>query len=210
MMKRANLDLTMKNLLLSLIVSTGLISTAQAGDVEAGKAKSATCAACHGADGNSPSPAFPKIAGQGERYLIKQITDIRDGRRQAPAMVGFVTNLSDEDIADLAAYFSSQTPTTGGAKEELVELGQRIYRAGSEEKGIPACLACHGPSGKGVEAAGFPMLSGQHDAYTKDQLNKFSMNQRQNDGDTRIMRDIASRLHPTEIEAVSSYIQGLR
>jgi cytochrome c553 len=200
----------MKNLLISLIVSAGLMSVAHAGDAEAGKAKSATCAACHGADGNSLAPTFPKIAGQGERYLIKQIKDIRDGNRQVPSMAPFVTGLSDTDIADLAAYFSAQVPTTGGAKEELVELGQRIYRAGIESKGVPACLACHGPDGKGIEAAGFPRLAGQHDAYTQAQLTAFSMNQRTNDGDTRMMRDIAYRLHTTEIEAVSSYIQGLR
>lgn len=129
----------MKNLLISLILSAGLVTVAHAGDAEAGKAKSATCAACHGADGNSMAPTFPKIAGQGERYLIKQITDIRDGNRQAPAMMPFVTGLSDEDIADLAAYFAEQVPTAGGAKEELAELGERIYRAGIEEKNVPAC-----------------------------------------------------------------------
>jgi len=200
----------MKNLLISLIVSAGLMSAAHAGDVEAGKAKSATCAACHGADGNSLAPTFPKIAGQGERYLIKQLKDIRDGARQVPEMTAFVTGLSDEDIADISAYFAAQTPTGGGADEALVEKGKRIYMAGIEDKGIPACLACHGPAGAGIEAAGFPRLAGQHDAYTKAQLNKFSMNQRTNDGDTRIMRAIAERMHATEIEAVSSYIQGLR
>lgn len=200
----------MKNLLISLIVSAGLMSVAHAGDADAGKAKAATCGACHGADGNSLAPTFPKLAGQGERYLIKQIKDIRDGARQVPEMTAFVTGLSDEDIADLSAYYASQAPTAGGADENLVELGQRIYRAGVEEKGIPACLACHGPAGGGVEAAGFPRLAGQHADYTKAQLNKFSMDQRQNDGDTRIMRNIANRMHATEIEAVASYIQGLR
>ncbi len=200
----------MKNLLISLIVSAGLMSVAHAGDAEAGKAKSATCAACHGADGNSMAPTFPKIAGQGERYLIKQIKDIRDGARSVPAMAPFVAGLSDTDVADLAAYFSAQIPTAGGAKEELVELGETIYRGGIAEKGVPACLACHGPDGKGVAAAGFPRLAGQHDAYTAAQLTAFSMNQRTNDGDSRMMRDIAYRLHATEIEAVASYIQGLR
>lgn len=200
----------MKNLLISLIISAGLTSVAHAGDADAGKAKSATCAACHGADGNSMAPTFPKIAGQGERYLIKQIKDIRDGRRSVPAMAPFAAPLTDTDIEDLAAYFSAQTPTTGGAKQELAELGQRIYRGGIESKGVPACLACHGPDGKGVDAAGFPRLAGQHDVYTATQLTTFSMNQRTNDGDTRIMRDIAYRLHTTEIEAVASYIQGLR
>jgi len=200
----------MKNLLISLIVSAGLMSVAHAGDAEAGKAKAATCGACHGADGNSLAPTFPKLAGQGERYLIKQIKDIRDGNRQVPEMTAFVAGLSDADIADLAAYYTAQTPTGGGADESLVELGERVYRSGVAEKGVPACLACHGPAGAGVEAAGFPRLAGQHADYTKAQLNKFSMEQRANDGDTRVMRDIAKRMHATEIEAVASYIQGLR
>lgn len=200
----------MKNLLISLIVSAGLMSVAHAGDAEAGKAKAATCGACHGADGNSLAPTFPKLAGQGERYLIKQIKDIRDGNRQVPEMTAFVAGLSDADIADLAAYYAAQTPTGGGADESLVELGERVYRSGVAEKGVPACLACHGPAGAGVEAAGFPRLAGQHADYTKAQLNKFSMEQRVNDGDTRVMRDIAKRMHATEIEAVASYIQGLR
>ena len=199
----------MKNLLISLIVSAGLMSVANAGDAEAGKALSANCAACHGADGNSPSPAFPKIAGQGERYLIKQITEIRDGARQAPAMQPFVMNLSDEDIANLSAYFASQTATAGGAKEELVELGAQIFRAGIEEKGIPACLACHAADGSGVELAGFPRLAGQHDAYTAQQLHAFSAGTRNND-QAAMMRTIAERMHDKEIEAVASYIQGLR
>ena len=200
----------MKNLLISLIVSAGLMSVAHAGDAEAGKAKAATCGACHGADGNSLAPTFPKLAGQGERYLIKQIKDIRDGNRQVPEMTAFVAGLSNADIADLAAYYAAQTPTGGGADESLVELGERVYRSGVAEKGVPACLACHGPAGAGVEAAGFPRLAGQHADYTKAQLNKFSMEQRANDGDTRVMRDIAKRMHATEIEAVASYIQGLR
>jgi len=203
----------MKNLLISLILSAGLVTVAHAGDVEAGKAKSATCAACHGADGNSMAPTFPKIAGQGERYLIKQIKDIRDGNRtsgQVASMKPFVTGLSDEDIADLAAYFAAQTPTTGGADEALVELGESIYRGGIASKNVPACLACHGPAGKGVEAAGFPMLAGQHAAYTEAQLTHFSNGERTNDGDSKMMRDIAYRLHEKEIKAVSSYIQGLR
>lgn len=200
----------MKNLLISLIVSAGLMSVVHAGDAEAGKAKSATCAACHGADGNSLAPTFPKIAGQGERYLVKQMLDIRDGRRSVPEMVPFVSGLSDEDIADISAYFAAQAPSAGGAKEELVALGQRVYRGGIEERGIPACIACHGPNGNGIEPAMFPRLAGQHATYTVTQLNKFSMNERQNDGDTRLMRDIAYRMHATEIEAVASYIEGLR
>jgi cytochrome c553 len=208
----------MKNLLISLIVSAGLMSAAHAGeaasayqgDADAGKAKSATCAACHGADGNSMVPTFPKLAGQGEVYLAKQLKDIRDGRRQVLEMTAFVAGLTDNDIADLAAYFDAQAPTGAGAKEELVELGEKIYRAGIEEKGVPACMACHGPSGKGIELAAFPMLSGQHEAYIAKQLHDFSSGARTNDGDSRMMRDTAYRLHDSEIAAVASYIQGLR
>lgn len=200
----------MKNLLISLIVSAGLMSAAHAGNVDAGKAKSATCAACHGADGNSLAPTFPKIAGQGQTYLIKQLKDIRDGRRSVPEMTGFVAGLKDADIADIAAYYASQAATGGGADEKLVALGERIYRGGDASRNVPACIACHGPKGEGVKAAGFPHLAGQHADYTKAQLNKFSMNERQNDGDARIMRDIAYRMHATQIEAVASYIQGLR
>ncbi|ASP38068.1 cytochrome c4 [Bacterioplanes sanyensis] len=199
----------MKNLLISLIVSAGLMSVAHAGDAEAGKALSATCAACHGADGNSLSPAFPKIAGQGERYLIKQITEIRDGARPVPTMQPFVMNLTDQNIADLAAYYTKQAPSAGGAKAELVELGERIYRAGIEEKGVPACQACHMADGSGLELAGFPRLAGQHDQYTSLQLHNFSAGERNND-QAAMMRTIAQRMHDKEIEAVSSYIQGLR
>lgn len=207
----------MKNLLISLFVSAGLMSAAHAGDAvaakgdaEAGKAKSATCAACHGADGNSMVPTFPKLAGQGERYMAKQIMDIRDGARQVPEMTAFVANLSDQDILDISAYFAAQAPSGGGAKEELVDLGQKIYRAGIESKGVPACMACHAADGSGMADAGFPRLAGQHDAYTTKQLHNFSMGIRTNDGDAKMMRDIAYRLHEKEIEAVSSYIQGLR
>jgi cytochrome c553 len=200
----------MKKLLISLIVSVGLISTAHAGgDAVAGKAKAATCGACHGADGNSLVPSFPKIAGQGERYLVKQITEIKNGDRQVPQMMGFVMGLSDTDIADISAYFASQTASGGAADPTLVEAGKKIFLGGIQAKGVPACIACHGPNGKGVDAAGFPSLAGQHDAYTESQLKAFYSGERNNDANN-VMRDIASRMHMKEIKAVSSYIQGLK
>lgn len=180
------------------------------GDAEKGKALSNTCMACHGADGNSPIPMYPKIAGQGKPYLVKQLMDIRDGRREALPMAPFVSELSDHDIIDLATYYSQQTPQSGVAKKDLLELGQRIYRAGIAEKKIPACLACHGPSGKGIDLAKFPMLAGQHGDYVSAQLVLFSDDKRTNDGDTKIMRNIANRMHASEIKAVANYIQGLR
>ena len=200
----------MKKVLISFLVSFGLMSAAQAGDATAGQAKAATCGACHGADGNSLAPNFPKIAGQGERYLIKQITDIKNGTRQVPEMTGFVMNLSDEDIADISAYFASKPASSGAANPDLVAAGKKIFSAGNEETGVPACIACHGAAGKGLEAAGFPRLAGQHAAYTEKQLKDFYSNKRTNDGDTNVMRDIASRMHMDEIKAVSDYIQGLK
>ncbi len=200
----------MKKLLISLIISVGLISATQAGDPVAGKTKAATCGACHGADGNSLAPNFPNIAGQGERYLVKQITEIKNGDRQVPEMIGFVMGLTETDIADLAAYYAEQKPATGGSVDpELVELGKRIFLGGNEATGVPACIACHSPNGKGVEAAGFPSLAGQHEAYTEKQLIDFYNGDRHND-ENNVMRDIASRMHMDEIKAVSSYIRGLK
>ena len=199
----------MKKVLISLIVSVGLMSAAQAGDAVAGKTKAATCGACHGADGNSLAPNFPKIAGQGERYLVKQITEIKNGDRQVPEMMGFVLGLSETDIADIAAYYSSQPAGGGAADPALVEAGKRIFLGGNEATGVPACIACHSADGKGMEAAGFPRIAGQHAAYTEKQLKDFYSAKRTNDA-SNVMRDIASRMHMDEIKAVSSYIQGLK
>ncbi|MBQ0731036.1 MAG: cytochrome c4 [Oleispira antarctica] len=199
----------MKKVLISLIISVGLMSAAQAGDAVAGKSKAATCGACHGADGNSLAPNFPKIAGQGERYLVKQITEIKNGDRQVPEMMGFVLGLSETDIADIAAYYSSQTAGGGAADPALVEAGKRIFLGGNEATGVPACIACHSADGKGMEAAGFPRIAGQHAAYTEKQLKDFYSAKRTNDA-SNVMRDIASRMHMDEIKAVSSYIQGLK
>ena len=199
----------MKKVLISLIVSVGLMSAAQAGDAVAGKTKAATCGACHGADGNSLAPNFPKIAGQGERYLVKQITDIKNGDRQVPEMMGFVAGLNETDIADLAAYFASQSTASGAADPALVEAGKSIFLGGNQATGVPACIACHSADGKGMAAAGFPSLAGQHAAYTEKQLKDFYSAKRTNDA-SNVMRDIASRMHMDEIKAVSSYIQGLK
>jgi len=199
----------MKKVLISIILSVGLMSTAQAGDAVAGKAKAATCGACHGADGNSLAPNFPKIAGQGERYLVKQITEIKNGDRQVPEMLGFVMGLSETDIADIAAFYASQTAGGGAADPALVAAGKRIFLGGNEATGVPACIACHGADGKGMSAAGFPSVAGQHAAYTEKQLKDFYNAKRTNDA-SKVMRDIASRMHMDEIKAVSSYIQGLK
>lgn len=191
--------------------------TNAAGDVAAGQTKAAVCGACHGADGNSMVSMFPKLAGQGERYLSKQIKDIKSGARAVPQMAGITDNLSDQDIADLAAYFAAQKVQVGAAKKEMVELGEKLFRAGKPEVGIPACTACHGANGLGMPEAGFPLLSGQHADYVEAQLKAFRAAgrgdetgaKRTNDGETMMMRTTAARLSDGDIKALSSYINGL-
>lgn len=180
-----------------------------AGNAEAGKAKSVACAACHGADGNSLAPTFPKLAGQHESYLLKQLKDIKSGARSVPTMAGQLDAMSEQDLADIAAHFAAQAATQGVAKEELVELGESVYRAGIREKGVAACTACHSPTGAGNGPAKYPMLSGQHADYIAAQLRAFRNDERTNDGDTRIMRDVAARLSDRELDAVASYASGL-
>ena len=180
-----------------------------AGDAEAGKAKAVACGARHGADGNSLVPNFPKLGGQHASYLLKQMHDIKSNARPVPEMIGQLDAMSDQDMEDIAAYYASQASTRGAAKEALVELGESIYRAGVREKGIAACAACHSPTGAGNGPARYPMLSGQHADYIATALRKFRNDERTNDGDTRIMRDVAARLSDKELEAVSSFASGL-
>ncbi len=179
------------------------------GDASAGKSKSQVCAACHGADGNSPSDAYPKLAGQGEAYLLKQLMEFKSGDRENAFMAPMVANLSQEDMADLAAYYASQKVLPGATPEEFIELGQAVYRGGNKETGVPACMACHGPNGSGMPAAKWPALSGQYSAYVEAQLNAFASGARKNDANN-MMRDIASRMSPEEIKAVSAYVSGLK
>ncbi|HKK14343.1 MAG TPA: c-type cytochrome [Gammaproteobacteria bacterium] len=187
----------------------GVTGTALAkGDAAAGKAKSTTCAACHGADGNSANPMFPKLAGQGEEYIIKQLHDFKSGARKNATMQPMAAPLSDQDIEDLAAYFSSQKTTIGKADPKLVDAGQALYRGGDMKTGVPACMGCHTPDGAGNPAAKFPMLHGQHAKYVVTQLKAFRAGERHNDAG-KMMRNIAEKLTDHQIEAVASYIQGL-
>ena len=200
----------MNKVLVSLLLTLGLTGVAQAaGDAEAGQGKVAVCGACHGADGNSPAPNFPKLAGQGERYLLKQLHDIKSGARPVVEMTGMLDNLSDQDMADIAAYFASQKMSVGAADPKLVERGEALFRGGKLEEGMPACTGCHSPDGAGLAAAGFPHLGGQHAQYVAKQLTDFREGNRTNDGDAMIMRAIAAKLSNKDIEAVSSFIQGL-
>mgnify|MGYP003530364754 CR=1 FL=1 len=200
----------MNKLLVSLMLTLGVTGFAQAaGDAAAGQTKVAVCAACHGADGNSAAPNFPQLAGQGERYLLKQLHDTKSGDRQVIEMTGILTNLSDQDMADIAAYYASQSTSVGTADPAKLEVGQSLYRGGKLDEGLPACTGCHSPTGSGNAAAGFPHLGGQHAQYIAKQLTDFREGNRTNDGDTMPMRAIAGKLSNKDIEAISSYIQGL-
>ena len=200
----------MNKVLVTLLLTLGITGLAQAaGDAKAGQAKAAMCGACHGADGNSAAPNFPKLAGQGERYLLKQMNDIKSGNRNILEMTGLLTNMSEQDMADIAAYYASQTGSIGQADPKLVERGEALFRGGNLEAGMPACTGCHSPNGAGNDLAGFPKLNGQHATYVAKQLTDFREGNRTNDGDSMIMRAIAAKLSNKDIEAVSSYIQGL-
>lgn len=200
----------MNKVIVSLLLTLGITGMAHAaGDAKAGQAKAAVCGACHGPDGNSAAPNFPKLAGQGERYLLKQMKDIKAGNRTVLEMTGLLNNVSDQDMADIAAYFSSQKGSVGAADPKVVARGEALFRGGKLEQGMPACTGCHAPDGSGNPAAGFPHLSGQHSQYVAKQLTDFREGNRTNDGDSMIMRGIAAKLSNKDIEAVSSYIQGL-
>lgn len=200
----------MNKLLVSLLLTLSMTGLAQAaGNAEAGQGKVIVCGACHSPDGNSAVPSFPKLAGQGERYLLKQLYDIKTGARPIVEMTGLLDNMSDQDLKDISAYYASQKMTVGAADPKLAARGAELFRGGKLEEGMPACLGCHGPNGAGLAAAGYPKLGGQHAAYIAKQLTDFREGNRTNDGDSMIMRSIAAKLSNKDMEAVASYIQGL-
>jgi cytochrome c553 len=195
---------------LSLVAVLGWSApTLAAGSKEAGQAKSVTCMACHGPDGNSPNPEWPNLAGQHASYIEQQLRLFRAGERQNPLMSPMAMILSDEDIADLAAYFSSQTVRGGEAEPSKVALGQRIYRGGNLDTGLMACAACHGPTGRGNPLAKYPSIQGQHAVYVAAQLRAYREGQRSTDLN-QVMRNVAALLSDEEIDAVASFVQGLR
>ena len=200
----------MKNLLLiTSIASLALLGAAHAaGDAEAGKTKSAMCAACHGPDGNSVAPNFPKLAGQHADYVVKQLKEFKSGERTDATMNGMSMALSEQDMADIAAFYASQKTTIGTAAEDKVALGETIYRAGNAASGVAACAACHGPTGTGNPMAKFPSLNGQYADYTAAQLKNFRSGARANDAGS-MMRGVAKSMSDAEIDAVAQYIQGL-
>ncbi|MCG8014532.1 MAG: cytochrome c4, partial [Candidatus Thiodiazotropha weberae] len=186
---------------LALSFSVGLVQAA--GNAEDGKNKSAVCAGCHGAEGNSPlNPVWPKIAGQHPAYIEKQIKDFKANKRSDPMMSPMAAPLSDQDIADLAAFYSSQTIKTGVAAADKVEAGERLYRAGNADTGVAACMACHGPSGAGNPQANFPAIAGQHATYVEKALKDFRAGTRTNDA-SKMMQGVVERMTDQEMAEVA-------
>lgn len=207
-------------LLIAILTLTGFYITGvqAAGNAEAGKQKSEPCVACHGVGGVSANPAWPKLAGQGEKYLVDQLKLFKEKVRVNTLMNPQAENLSDQDMEDLAAYYASQAINAGSADpdkefqgEKLHVIGERIYRGGNSETGVPACMSCHAPDGIGNAPAKFPQLAGQHAVYTAAQLRSYRSGARyQPDDNLNMMKDIATYLSDTEIDAVAEYIAGLQ
>lgn len=198
-----------KTLLITTLAGLAVLGAAHAaGDAKAGEAKAASCAACHGPDGNSIAPNFPKIAGQHAEYLVKQLSEFKAGTRKDATMNAMAAPLSEQDMQDIAAFYATQQVKIGEAAEDKVALGQTIYRAGNAASGVAACAGCHGPTGNGNPMAKFPSLSGQYAEYTTLQLKNFRDGVRANDAGS-MMRSIAGKMTDAEIEAVAQYIQGL-
>lgn len=195
---------------ISMLSTAALAAGEEAtGSAAAGQAKSVVCAACHGADGNSLNPEWPSLAAQNAAYLVRQLKAFKGGERKNVLMTSQAAALSEQDMLDLAAYFSSKPRKPGTADPDLVAAGERLYRGGNKETGVGACIACHGPGGAGNAPAAYPSVAGQHAAYVAAQLRAYRAGERSSDIN-QIMRNNTARLTDAEIDAVSSYIQGLR
>jgi cytochrome c553 len=211
----------MRTIVLTVCLLSGPVAALaqDAGDAAAGATKAATCTACHGLNGNSVNPEWPVLAGQNAAYLSDQITRFRDGKRANVLMQPMVAALTNQDIADLAAYYSEQTPAGNEADPSYWKAGEKLFRGGDTKRGIPACLACHGPVGRGNPAAGYPALHTQHSVYTVKQLNDYASQARyekdakghsQGGANSVMMNTIASRLTAEDRRDLASYIQGMR
>ena len=190
------------------LVLTGPVSAD--GDPAAGKTSSTVCSACHGADGNSVNPEWPSLAGQHPNYIVNQLLAYKDGTRVNALMSAQAMALDDSARADLAAYYAMEVLTPKTADPQLVEAGKRLFRGGNPETGVSACAACHGPNGKGNPGGdGIPTVAGQHATYLAAQLRLYASGERRSDMN-QMMRNVAAAMSDEEIEAVSSYMQGLR
>lgn len=180
------------------------------GDAAAGQTKAAVCGACHGSDGNPTDKQYPKLAGQNEAYIVRQLTLFKSGKRQNPIMLGFASTLSTKDMHDIGAYFASKKSLPGVADEALVARGEALFRGGDVNHVVPACMACHGPDGRGMAGTGYPQLAGQWSSYVSSKLTDWKDGVTWGaDGRAAIMPLIASRLDKDDIAALSSYIEGL-
>jgi cytochrome c553 len=194
----------------SLLLAISLQAVA-AGDAAIGQAKAAICAACHGADGNSTVPQWPKLAGQHADYIVREFNLIKAGHRPVPEMTAITPTIDEQDIENIAAWYSSQTIKGGVADKSALAIGLRLWRAGNARTGVPACMACHGPAGEGVPFAGFPALRGQHATYVASMLKRFRAGENwgEKDANSHIMDGVAARLTDDEINSVASVIEGL-
>lgn len=189
----------------SVIMSQSALPAANA---EVGATKAVVCQACHGSNGNSVNPEWPSLAGLGADYIAEQLKNFKEGKRANAIMMPMAMALSPDDMADIGAYFDSQVNTGLTADPSYWQAGQKLYRAGDKARGIPACLACHGPTGRGNEPAKFPALHGQHSVYVVKQLTDYASGARTT-GPNGIMPTIAKRLSADDMRNLASYVQGL-
>ena len=196
----------LKNLLVAFVSALFLLA---AGDPKSGESKVAVCSACHGADGNGVVGLWPSLAGQNEKYLLKQLRLVKSGDRVIDSMVGLLDNLDDSDLEDISAFYASKKNKVGQVEESKLELGRKLYYAGNLEKGVPSCSACHSPRGLGNGPAAYPLLSGQQPDYVAKALKDYRSGARINEDPSKIMAAIAYKLDDTEIEALSSFVHGL-
>lgn len=204
-MKRFSTLIALASVALSL---SGVARADAKPDAAAGAAKAnAMCVACHTADGSRGAPANPILQGQHPEYIVKQLTEFKEGKRKNAVMNGMAAGLTPEDMRNLAAFYGSKKPVLGQARDSAaVKLGESIYRGGIAKKGVPACAGCHSPNGAGIPAQ-YPRLGGQHADYTKAQLTAFRQGERANNAQ---MVSIAANLSDVEINALADYIAGLR
>lgn len=197
--------MTCRSLLLCLAALLGQVITANAED---GKEKSAPCAACHGADGNSITPIWPNLAGQHPQYLVAQLQAFKSGVRQDPSMTAMVAPLSDGDMQDIATFYASSRPAINSIEVSQVAAGEQIYRGGNPASGVPACMACHGPDGAGNALAKYPALRGQNFDYVVKQLRDYRDRNRTTDPN-ETMQTISQRMTVEEMESVARYMSAL-
>ncbi len=195
---------------------------AKPGDAKAGQIKAAACGACHGLDGNSTDAQYPKLASQQERYIARQLALFKTGERENPIMMPMATSLAPQDMRDIGAYFASQKVVPGVSDDSVIKtgpnqgkkfdaVGERLYRGGDGVRGIPACMACHGPTGAGNPGPAYPDLAGQHASYVVARLTAFHDGLILGKGDyaNPVMAGVAKNLSAEEIQALATYVEGL-